>query len=498
MDSNNPKTKPKEKRQAPSKPSGHERLKTIVRRLPPNLPEDIFWQSVQNWVTDDTASWKIFYPGKLRKKYVNYQTLNKENVPSRAYIAFKNEELLADFSREYDGHIFRDKSGNEFQVVVEFAPYQKVPSEKKKADSRTGTIEKDRGITDEDYISFMKLLETESAKPHDTEQLLETLIASTQPAPMPKSTPLLEAIKAEKSAQKDKEAILRNHPHYKDVASSSASSKKDESKKKGGAPTSVKPVETQSASSKKGSKKAAAAAQKQTALSSTSQLKNGGASIATAAASITKAAQPPSTKSNKGERQQSQTQSQEPQLLKRPVTPASTTSIPVPPTPTSAPTETLPSGSAGAGGRRSRPVLGLASRQFEAALSGAGVSKTKRERAADREKDKDKGKESRGAAVAGEDGGKGKERERRHEDKTVGKAARQAKAEAGASAVIVPAILQRDGQQQQVAPKILTRSAEAEGSAVTPTSVTETMRGRGHAKSRGRGRGRGKEATRGG
>ena len=37
--------------------------------------------------------------------------LNKENVPSRAYIAFKDEEILAAFSREYDGHVFRDKAG---------------------------------------------------------------------------------------------------------------------------------------------------------------------------------------------------------------------------------------------------------------------------------------------------------------------------------------------------------------------------------------------------
>lgn len=37
--------------------------------------------------------------------------LNKENIPSRAYIAFKNEETLATFSREYDGHVFRDKAG---------------------------------------------------------------------------------------------------------------------------------------------------------------------------------------------------------------------------------------------------------------------------------------------------------------------------------------------------------------------------------------------------
>jgi len=37
--------------------------------------------------------------------------LNRENVHSRAYIAFKTEELVAKFSREYDGHVFKDKAG---------------------------------------------------------------------------------------------------------------------------------------------------------------------------------------------------------------------------------------------------------------------------------------------------------------------------------------------------------------------------------------------------
>jgi regulator of nonsense transcripts 3 len=35
-------------------------------------------------------------------------------VYSRAYIAFKTEELVAKFSREYDGHIFKDKAGLSF------------------------------------------------------------------------------------------------------------------------------------------------------------------------------------------------------------------------------------------------------------------------------------------------------------------------------------------------------------------------------------------------
>ena len=37
--------------------------------------------------------------------------MNKEGIPSRAYIAFKNEAQVATFSRAYDGHLFRDKAG---------------------------------------------------------------------------------------------------------------------------------------------------------------------------------------------------------------------------------------------------------------------------------------------------------------------------------------------------------------------------------------------------
>jgi pentatricopeptide repeat protein len=65
-----PRSKAKEKRQGQSKANGTERLKTVVRRLPPTLPEQIFWQSVQAWVTDDSVIWKEYWPGKVKKKYV--------------------------------------------------------------------------------------------------------------------------------------------------------------------------------------------------------------------------------------------------------------------------------------------------------------------------------------------------------------------------------------------------------------------------------------------
>ena len=39
--------KQKQKESKQPAPNGAERLKSVVRRLPPNLPEEIFWQSVQ-------------------------------------------------------------------------------------------------------------------------------------------------------------------------------------------------------------------------------------------------------------------------------------------------------------------------------------------------------------------------------------------------------------------------------------------------------------------
>jgi regulator of nonsense transcripts 3 len=63
--------KEKDKERTSSQPQANERLKTVVRRLPPNLPEEVFWQSVQPWVTEETSVWKVFYPGKLRKKYAH-------------------------------------------------------------------------------------------------------------------------------------------------------------------------------------------------------------------------------------------------------------------------------------------------------------------------------------------------------------------------------------------------------------------------------------------
>ncbi|KAI0267309.1 Smg-4/UPF3 family-domain-containing protein [Gloeopeniophorella convolvens] len=483
------KSKPKEKRQGQPKASGTERLKTVVRRLPPNLPEPIFWQSVQAWVSDDTVLWKEFWPGKLRKK------LNKENVHSRAYIAFKTEDLVAKFSREYDGHVFRDKTGNESQVVVEFAPYQKLPLEKKKADTRNATIEQD-----EEYIAFLQSLETSSTKPYDADQLLEMLVASTERPSMPTSTPLLEALKAEKSAQRDKEAIQRNHPHYKEAKQSS---KKEEAKK---AAAAAKEASTAKQSGdpaapvgKRAAKKAAAAAQKASTQPGSSAPPKPGSGQAAATSSAKTPASPSKPKAGRANKQHAHAlaQAQDGQPPKAaPVPPTQATATapaasPAPSTETSTSTPAPPSASGG--GRRARPVLGIASRQFEAALSGAGVAKgSRRERGADKDKDKDTNKElpKDGAPSAEKkEGGGGGRRKKDGGDA----AARNATTTPQPGVLPALAILQREAKQPGARPA--QHSAPADGASGTGAPSEAGPPARGSAK---RGRGRGRGANRGG
>ncbi|KAI9464082.1 Smg-4/UPF3 family-domain-containing protein [Lactarius psammicola] len=468
------KSKTKEKRQGQTKASGTERLKTIVRRLPPNLPEHIFWQSVQPWVTDDTALWKEFYPGKSRKRQ------NKEDVHSRAYIAFKTEEYVAKFSREYDGHIFKDKAGNESQAVVEFAPYQKLPLDKKKVDSRNATIDQD-----EEYIAFLQSLETLSIKPYDGDQLLEMLVASTERPTMPVSTPLLDALKAEKSAQRDKEAIQRNHPHYKDAAQAS---KKEESKKKAAAAAATAKQSGDPAAplGKRAAKRAAAAAaaaQKATAQTGTpTPPKAGGAPAASSTAKPPPS--PSKSKSTRASKHHASAQAQSSKSSSAPLDPA-TQAAAASSTPAessasasaSAPAPALATSGSNESGRRARPVLGLASRQFEAALSGAGVSKGGSRRDRGTEKEKEPAKD--GPSREKKDGGSRKKKE----DDAPGRKPAALIPQPGV--LPAPTILQREAKPPP--PRPSQQAPSSDTSAATPSGRSSGKRGRG----RGRGGNRG-------
>jgi regulator of nonsense transcripts 3 len=140
-----------------------------------------------------------------------------------------------------------------------------------------------------------------------------------RPSSPPKTTPLLEALKAEKQAQKDKEAIIRNHAHYKDLTN--------------GPPPSVLRKEEK--------RKAAARPSRKHAVKNIK-----GAAPAPAPAPAPKP----------------------PKDTPTPSVTAATAPAPAQPQVN----DGAPSVVASA--RRGRPILGLGSRQFEAALSGVGAA----------------------------------------------------------------------------------------------------------------------------
>ncbi|KAG8744764.1 hypothetical protein FRC10_009529 [Ceratobasidium sp. 414] len=191
------KSKLKSSRSKQASGVGAPKLKVVIRRLPPNLPEAIFWQSVSQWVTSETVSWKLFVKGKLRTK------LNKENTPSRAYVEFLTPEAVIAFNRDYNGHLFRDKLGNESAAVVEYAPFQKVPHPTRKHDSKIGTIE-----ADEDYIAFLNALNKPVEPTPDINEVAPQPVSSAEPI----STPLLDALRAAKESA----TIKGYHSHYRE------------------------------------------------------------------------------------------------------------------------------------------------------------------------------------------------------------------------------------------------------------------------------------------
>ncbi|KAL1672203.1 Smg-4/UPF3 family-domain-containing protein [Schizophyllum commune] len=329
----------KERAKAAQAAAEKQKLKIVVRRLPPNLPEAIFWESVQPWVSEETVSWRTYWPGKMRSRP------DKENVPSRAYIVFKTDEQVAVFGKEYDGHLFRDKAGNEFQAVVEFAPYQKVPSEKKKVDVRAGTIEKD-----EDYISFLESLNAPTSSEPVTMESLRAHIAATRPPSPPKTTPLLEYLKFEKE---------NNATRHRDVT---GIVKKDK-KEKGRAAPPPPPPGSDAKKKKAPPPKAPAAA------AATQEAKAARRAHKAKPSTSVNTSVPPSAGASSAAPQSS----------------AGPSSSTVSPSDANAPlpagtTKPAPAG-AGAAARKSRPALGM-SRGFEAALSGAmggGGPRSKRE-----------------------------------------------------------------------------------------------------------------------
>ncbi|CAG8539448.1 12590_t:CDS:2, partial [Funneliformis mosseae] len=185
------------------------KTKVVVRRLPPLILEQVFFESVEQWVNKETCTWSRFHQGRISK------SKNKESIFSRAYLHFKTVEQVLEFHRGYDNHLFVDRQGNENRAVVEFAIYQKLPKEHKKPNPKQGTIE-----TDPDYLAFLESLKVEETQHATTKEpgvLLESgatqlerlearlanaaAINAANAVEKPKTTPLIEHLRALKSAK---------------------------------------------------------------------------------------------------------------------------------------------------------------------------------------------------------------------------------------------------------------------------------------------------------
>ncbi|CAG8509855.1 3570_t:CDS:2 [Acaulospora colombiana] len=198
---------PSKKNKPKASTSSVQRIKAVVRKLPPNLPEEIFWRSCELWVNDNTVKERWYRPGRTKAG-----GQGTGNIMSRAYIAFRTAEELATFSQNYDGHLFRDKQGNEYSAVVEFAPSQKLPSANQKADARQGTIE-----DDEDYKSFVSLIEKGETPSKDKAPATVLNDASKS-----ESTPLLEALIHSKAGSGGGKAHKQKQAHAQQSKSSKA------------------------------------------------------------------------------------------------------------------------------------------------------------------------------------------------------------------------------------------------------------------------------------
>ncbi|KAI8603329.1 Smg-4/UPF3 family-domain-containing protein, partial [Dissophora ornata] len=215
---------------------GQARTKIVVRRLPANLPEPVFVESIKLLVPETSLERATTWvPGKVSKNPV------KGNTFARAYIYFKNEKLALEFQKAYHGHVFMDRNGNEGRAHVEFALFQKIPRHQKKPDAKQGTIEegdffswpgysgrrlitgllcpmtkekKNSGFVvvrslDPDYIAFIQSLNAEPTEADKEMKLSGTELLLKESAINPKSTPLLEALRAQKAAAQAKAAAAK-------------------------------------------------------------------------------------------------------------------------------------------------------------------------------------------------------------------------------------------------------------------------------------------------
>ncbi|PBP25671.1 nonsense-mediated mRNA decay protein [Diplocarpon rosae] len=189
-------------RPAPAKPAAI-KLKIIIRRLAPGLTEEEFISVLgDEWrLGQGKVHWFLYKPGKESKD------ASKPSRPSRAYLHLTNEAHLLSLSGLVRQSVFEDAQ-NTFNSTcligpptVEFAPYSRTPSSRRRIDNRAGVIDQDP-----EFMAFLEeLANPTSVKEINGDSPLDLGSAKQEKVTM---TPLVQALK-DKKAIKNKDLAAR-------------------------------------------------------------------------------------------------------------------------------------------------------------------------------------------------------------------------------------------------------------------------------------------------
>ncbi|KAK3941690.1 putative nonsense-mediated mrna decay protein, partial [Diplogelasinospora grovesii] len=177
--------------------------KVVVRRLPPGMTEEEFITILGDaWrVGNGKVDWFSYRQGKIS------QHPSKPSTPSRAYLhVMKKDDLMA-LSETVRTAVWEDAKDSYLDPAlvgppaVEFSIYKKVPSTKRRADTRQGTIDQDP-----EFMAFLEALANPDAHKEatDAEQAAAEEAAKAEKTTVT-VTPLIEYLR-EKKAAKAKEA----------------------------------------------------------------------------------------------------------------------------------------------------------------------------------------------------------------------------------------------------------------------------------------------------
>jgi len=177
------------------------KTKLVIRLLPPQLTEEQFRETISKYLNE--VDFCYFCPGKQTEKKL---------IHSRAYVNFTSVQAAENFFLKFNGHVFVTNKGKENKTVVEYAPYQKISNGPFKQDLRENTIEQDP-----DYLQFLEQLQQPLVTLPSAEVQLEKrlqeereLAAANGGVIPPQTTPLLEALRAQKLKGRVREGKGRN------------------------------------------------------------------------------------------------------------------------------------------------------------------------------------------------------------------------------------------------------------------------------------------------